>query len=156
MELTRFILAVLISSLGIPAGILIAHFTQAEWSDGAKYFYGLQRVILLAVLALCWSIVSVPEFVLLAVLTLILLLPVRKVPLYLSRLQTSPVPFVMLALVLFRAQDAPSFPLLASLAFLYGIPAGTLIVTRHRRWYVALPWRVVLMVGFALLFQLLA
>ncbi|HSU72976.1 MAG TPA: hypothetical protein VLJ21_03960 [Candidatus Binatia bacterium] len=155
MELAPFIFTVFLSSLGLLAGVIVARIAKEELRDGENYFLWLENIILIAVLVFSWQLFALPLFIFLALLTFLMLLPVRRVPPALARLRTSPVAFVLLTLILFTAQDAPTFKLLASFAFLYGLPAGTLLFMRQRNWGAGLLIRIVLMLGCALLFQLL-
>jgi|GEM_PF-5868041 len=157
MELIAFLLAVLVSSLGLLAGVIIARLAKEELRAGEKYFLFAEDVVLAATLFLLWlhQVFAPVALAIISILVVLLLIHPSRVPPALARLRTSPVAFVLFALILFTAQNLPQFTLFASLALVYAIPAGTLLYMRQRNWPVGLLLRVVLFVGFAALFQLL-
>lgn len=157
MELVPFLLTVFISSLGLLGGIIIAMFAKEELRSGEKYFLIAENVILTLLLILAWQqqLFALPIIAAITALTVVLLLPTRKMPPAFARLRTSPVASVLLTLYLFKSQDLETMSLFASLAFVYGIPSGTLLYMRQRKWWIGLIVRMVLMVGLAMLFQII-
>ena len=153
MELSSLILATFISSLGLIGGIIIAFLAKEELRPGEKYFLLAEDLILAATLLLLVMHAVFAPIVLGVISFLILILLIRpaKLPVALSRLRTSPVAFVLFALILAQNQQ---FTLFASLAFVYCIVAGTLLFMRQRQWWIGLILRMVLLVGFTALFQL--
>ena len=154
MELSSLILATFISSLGLIGGIIIAFLAKEELRPGEKYFLLAEDLILAATLLLLFlhNVFAPAVLGFIAVLILVLLIHPAKLPPSLARLRTSPVAFVLFALILFSAQE--QLTLFASLAFVYGIVAGTLLFMRQRQWWIGLILRMVLLVGFTALFQL--
>lgn len=155
MELVPFILTILLSSLGLPVGVLIAKLAKEELDAGRMYFRWLESLILIAVLVFSWNLFAWQIFTFLAVIVFLLVVPVWRVLPMFIRMRTSPVPFVFLALIVYTAQDSPLFNLFASLVFLYGLPAGTMLYIRQEKWWKGLALRMMCFVGFSLLFQLL-
>lgn len=155
MELVPFIITILLSSLGLPVGILIAKLAKEELDAGRIYFRWLESLILIAVLVLSWKLFAWQIFAFLALIVFLLVVPVWRVLPMFIRMRTSPVPFVLLALILYTTQDSTVFKILVALSFLYGLPAGTMLYIRQEKWWKGLALRMICFVGFSLLFQLL-
>jgi hypothetical protein len=131
MELVEFLIVLLLSTLGLVAGLIVGNFSREEWKDGKKYFLWAQDIIILALIYFLWSANVLTLLVLWPVVllfALMLLHPewVSEHTKLLKGLRTGFFSWVLFGFVLFSVKESSVFQMIAILIFLYGIPEGTL------------------------------
>lgn len=126
-QFTTYFLTLILSFLGLYVGALLAFISPEELNGGYDYFRALQSAL----------IVLIAVFILRSfganVLILFALSATLAVTLYLLR--NTPVAqfaYYCFGIALFlTVHDHDLFLLVASLVFLFGVPAGTLYAARH-------------------------
>ncbi|RMF54343.1 hypothetical protein D6745_05490 [Candidatus Woesearchaeota archaeon] len=114
-----YLLTLVFASLGLVAGIIIGMLTRDEHKTGKKYFYILKNLFFSLILvvflgATYWSVI-------LGILLFIVLFRLKFDELF---------AYLFLA-VLFSFYRSENY-LLPTLIFIYGIPAGTLLLIRKK------------------------
>ncbi len=157
MGLIRYVLTLLAASSGLLAGVIVAVSAKEELKQGQRWFLWLEDLLLIVLLIAVWCsrVFDAGALAVISIITLLLLIH----PAYaikhlrpLGRLRTSIVPYVLFALVLFRAHGTGTFAWLASVVFLFGIVAGTRIYATERSRSVSVAYRILTVLGFGVAF----
>lgn len=137
------LLPLLISLLGLPIGYLFSFLAAEEIRPGEKYFIWLKRILLIMFLGvLGYGLVMEKRLLLLIILAIggLVILGIEIIPKLIFKQNTTkqtrprswglasyalPYAFFILAYFLLPSQQL----LLASIIFLYGLPAGTMMRT---------------------------
>jgi hypothetical protein len=134
----NFVLTAVIASLGLAAGIIIAHLAKSEIKPGEKYFKLLAWVLLAAIAAALIYDRSTESLIAAAVL--------------LAMIATNRLYLVYAALGAALAVSA-SIELPAILIFVYGLPAGTLL-KKQKNWKKQLAASIILLVAVSALLKM--
>jgi len=110
------VLVLILSFLGLLAGVIVSHFTKEELKPGKKYFRLLEKVLLLAISFII--IFYAGDYFLFLIFGLLAGLIFRKVYFYFG-----------LALPL---ASETFLVLLSSLVFVFGLPHGTLLTSSSK------------------------
>lgn len=125
MELLQYSLSALVAFLGVPIGAFLALTAKEEMHTGRKYFPWLQKILIIAVVALLLShfnALLIAKAVVYAVLLFFLLR--RQVFNFYPLLA---VPFFLLG------KNSSELFSISVLVFLYGFPTGSMYVLKNKR-----------------------
>jgi hypothetical protein len=123
-----FIIASVITFLGLVGGVIASYSNKQELEPGKKYFVWIQKILFMAIIiatVVYFSLNIIPAFVIIAVAFLFC---------FLRNLQKfSFIIYILFGIILFfSSQIKQLFFLNCALIFLYGIPTGTMLKMKKR------------------------
>ena len=136
MEFINYLCLVLVSYVGLGAGMILAYIAKEEIKPGKKYFKVMQNLLLIAitftviyVLGFSW----IPWFIIVGALTYILSIENHRAKAFFMYLLLSVLLWISAQrhAKIFIALDL--LPAVASLIFLTGIPTGTLLFDMKKK-----------------------
>jgi hypothetical protein len=132
MDLINYISILLLSYIGLASGMVLALIAKEEILAGTSYFVWLQRVILIAVIAVSGYFLQLPFFIWLIIAALLIITLLQQ------RIDRNVFFLYCLLSLLFylNSQNKISFPLAASLIFLEGLPSGALLLDFEKKKYI--------------------
>ncbi|MBW2982422.1 hypothetical protein KY343_06085 [Candidatus Woesearchaeota archaeon] len=126
MAILNYLLVLGLAFLGLFAGLLLGYIAKEELKPGKKYLVWLQNIILIiaAVLVLYSFQLHIILFILIGILITLVLIYLQP---------KAVIGYIILASLILLIMEKPNFFMLtSSLTFLYGFPAGSLILIRKK------------------------
>lgn len=129
MELTQYLLIIILCLAAIPAGMLIGHLARPEIAPGVRWFRWLQRILLIVMVAIAGfnSLFEQWILALVAIMAVLMLLP--RTSIFLT--QIAPGPALVFPLFLFTSQQTSLIGTFAALIIVFHLVQGTLWTGRH-------------------------
>jgi hypothetical protein len=142
MDLMNYILAAIVTYLGLFAGMLLAFFTEEELKPGRKYFTIIRRICILLIFGSLFYYFIANKLILEVVITTIIFAVLAYFCYHLGirankgerPISNSYMVYVVLAIVFYLSSKVIGMHILiSSLLFLYGLPAGTQITDPKKK-----------------------
>lgn len=143
-----YVLVVILSSLGLFAGIALGKIAKEELKPGKQYLHMFQRLLVIAGIFTAFYVLTRPVLAF-----FIAILAFFAFPGGLKKFATTGV-YILFALLLVFLAGRDSFLVLAVITFLYGLPTGSLLYTQKNWQRIALKGAI-LFVVIALLLPLI-
>jgi hypothetical protein len=137
----------IISFLGFPIGIFLAFVSPEEMSDGKKYFFLLQNFILVLIIFFLFDFHNLNIF-----LSIFLTISIFLFVLYSSFKHKIFSLYMLLAFFLaFSRVDDYLFAIVASLIFIFGLPTGSLLAPKKKKFVLSVIMKFSLFIPLAIL-----
>lgn len=123
MNAIIYFLTLIVSFLGLIAGMIIANMAKEELKGGRKYFFLMQDFLIVLMLFFILEFYNVTIFITIPVLLVIFLLFFY----FKNSMQNVAIYSIFAIIFYLSSRNINLFSLESSLIFLYGLPAGSLI-----------------------------
>ena len=132
MQIINYLLASILSYLGLLAGIILIRMAPEEQKPGEKYFILIKKILFFLIMAFLLVYYKINLiFSSFLLLFLLILMIIKKI-----KLEKSALAYFFLGIIFFLSSKITDLFIIESvLVFLYGIPAASLIFNINKKKY---------------------